>query len=164
MLAKRWLSRTRKAREDRMRKMRGLTERTSFNDVKRNCNMIGFDDTETDPHALKYSQPKRKFWRKEKACLCLSSKSRFRRFCKWLTGNLWFNNVILVLIIASSALFVFEDQNLIFRPSIADLLALLDLIFFGIFSAEFTLRVLGNGLIFTPTVSSISDWQTYFPW
>uniref|UniRef100_A0A7S3D7J9 Ion transport domain-containing protein n=1 Tax=Palpitomonas bilix TaxID=652834 RepID=A0A7S3D7J9_9EUKA len=98
----------------------------------------------------------RRLSQEEKVACPTRAREKLRQF----VSNKWFERVMLVFILLSSAMFALEDYYLYSRPLLKQLLYIADAAFLGVFAVELLLRLLAYGFF----AKGVGVFRTFWGW
>lgn len=90
---------------------------------------------------------------------CLRIDHPLRVWCTRLSGNKWFENGVLFVILASTVLLAFDDVSVQPGSTMEQVLKVADYITTALFSAEMLVKVTSVGLVLHPTAYLRSGWN-----
>ena len=91
-------------------------------------------------------------WPFDYSLFCFGPRNGFRRGCRWLAKNKWFDYLTIVLILVSSICLALDSPKLDPHGELRYWLKELDYVWTSLFAAELCLKVVAYGLLFGPVL------------
>jgi hypothetical protein len=98
-------------------------------------------------------------WPTDFSLFCCSRRNALRQGCRWLVGQSWFGNFVLLTILVSSICLALDTPRLDPDSTLKDVLHSLDRVFTAIFFTEMMLKVISFGFYFAKDAYIKNPWN-----